>query len=245
MSRMNRCFLPGMPVHVIQRGNNRAPCFHAERDFAVYAAWLKECSERARVAVHSFVFMTNHVHLLVTPASAEGVSTCMQALGSRYVPYFNRVYGRTGTLWEGRFKAFLVDSDHYFHTVSCYIEQNPWRAGMVRDCAEYPWSSFQANALGKNIGLLTPHHLYQDLGKTAEQRQSVYRGFFARPLPDEKLKQIRNCVATSRVLGSEEFQREVERRLNVDLNRHERGGDRKSPEFRKLQSERASKITVR
>ena len=131
MARLHRLNLPGIPQHVIQRGNNRHVCFYTEQDYTVYLSKLKEYSEKYHVAVHSYVLMTNHVHLLMTPEEGDGVSKLIQSLGRYYVRYVNKTHGRTGTLWEGRYKSTLVDSENYFLTVSRYIELNPVRADMV------------------------------------------------------------------------------------------------------------------
>ena len=152
MARLPRLNLPGIPQHVIQRGNNRHVCFYTEQDYTVYLSKLKEYSEKYQVAVHSYVLMTNHVHLLMTPEEGNGVSKLIQSLGRYYVRYVNKTHGRTGTLWEGRYKSTLVDSENYFLTVSRYIELNPVRADMVGHPGEYPWSSYQKNAMGKLMG---------------------------------------------------------------------------------------------
>ncbi len=124
MARLPRLNLPGIPQHVVQRGNNRQVCFFAEQDYTVYLSKLKEYSQKYKVAVHSYILMTNHVHLLLTPEEGDGVSRLIQSLGRYYVRYVNQTYGRSGTLWEGRYKSTLVDSDNYFLTVSRYIELN-------------------------------------------------------------------------------------------------------------------------
>jgi len=178
MARLPRLNLPGIPQHVIQRGNNRHVCFYTEQDYTVYLSKLKEYSEKYQVAVHSYVLMTNHVHLLMTPEEGNGVSKLIQSLGRYYVRYVNKTHGRTGTLWEGRYKSTLVDSENYFLTVSRYIELNPVRADMVGHPGEYPWSSYQKNAMGKLIKLITPHFCYQSLGKNDEERQTAYKALF-------------------------------------------------------------------
>ena len=150
MARLPGLNLPSIPQHVIQRGNNRQVSFFNDKDYAVYLDKLKLYSEKYSVAVHSYVLMTNHVHLLITPETEQGVSQMTQLLGRYYVRYINQTNERAGILWEGRYKSALVDSDNYFLTVSRYIELNPVRAGMVAHPAEYPWLSYQYNALGKN-----------------------------------------------------------------------------------------------
>jgi REP-associated tyrosine transposase len=157
MARLPRLCLPGIPQHIIQRGINRQPCFASKDDFSAYAHWLEKCAKENQVSVHAWVFMTNHVHLLVTPETRDGVSRMMQMLGRYYVRYFNYTYQRTGALWEGRFKSCVVDSEEYLLICQRYIELNPVRAGMVNSPCEYTWSSYKANGLGKPASLWTPH----------------------------------------------------------------------------------------
>lgn len=173
MARLPRLYFPGCAQHVIQRGNNRETCFYDEADYKAYLSFLKEAATKYQVDIHAFVLMTNHVHLLATPGDEQGISRLMQAQGRKYVQYFNFTHGRTGTLWEGRYKSTLVDSDSYLLTFYRYIELNPVRAGMVSHSSKYPWSSYQLNASGKPIQLLTPHTLYLQLGKTVAERQSA------------------------------------------------------------------------
>jgi len=175
MARLPRLNLPGIPQHVIQRGNNKQVSFFNDKDYVVYLDKLKLYSTKYSVAVHSYVLMTNHVHLLMTPETEQGVSQVMQALGRYYVRYINQTYERTGTLWEGRYKSTLVDSDNYFLTVSRYIELNPVRAGMVAHPADYLWSSYQCNALGKPIELITPHSLSGAGKKSKAPTKAIHR----------------------------------------------------------------------
>lgn len=228
LPRPPRNFLSGVPLHIIQRGNNKHCCFFTKRDYIVYLGKLDEYSRKFDVAVHGFVLMTNHVHLLVTPINAEGPSQLLQSLGRYYVRYINSTYGRTGTLWEGRFRASLVDSERYFLTVSRYIELNPVRAGISKHPAEYPWSSYRMNALGKNIRLLTPHGVYLALGQSAEERQSAYQSLFTSHIPDYTLNQIRTTVNKAWVLGDEIFKHEIERQLGHLIPPFNHGGDRRS-----------------
>jgi len=169
MARLKRYCPSGIPQHVIQRGNNRSACFSRENDFAAYAHWLDEAARKHRLAIHGWVFMTNHVHLLVTPERDDSVSKSMQTLGRRYVRYFNHTYGRTGTLFEGRFKSCIVEESTYFLTCLRYIELNPVRAGMVRDPSEYTWSSYRANAFGIQGRIWRPHAQYLALGETDKE----------------------------------------------------------------------------
>jgi Transposase and inactivated derivatives len=237
MARLPRLYLPSCAQHIIQRGNNRDPCFYAEQDYQIYLSYLKEASDKYKVAIHAFVLMTNHVHLLMTPTNEQGVSRMMQALGRKYVQYFNFTYERTGTLWEGRYKSTLVDADNYLFTVYRYIELNPVRANMVAHASEYPWSSYQGNALGKVIQLLTPHVLYRQLGKTDDERQSAYRALFRGRMAERDLKDIREATMKSWVLGDNRFKAMIEARTGRRSARLGRGGDRKSTVFRKKQDQ--------
>ncbi|WP_338026909.1 transposase [Coralloluteibacterium stylophorae] len=160
MARLPRFDLPWIPQHIVQRGNNRQVCFAAEIDYWQYLLELREASVKHRCAIHAYVLMTNHVHLLVTPEEAGGVSRMMQAIGRRYVGCFNARYRRTGTLWEGRFKSALVDSEHYLLRCYRYIELNPVRAHMTASPGGYRWSSYRCNADDHPDPILTPHPEY-------------------------------------------------------------------------------------
>ena len=232
MARLPRLFIKDCPQHLIQRGNNRQAIFFADEDYTVYLDKLKDFSEKYQVKVHAYVLMTNHVHLLVSTEHEGAISKMMQSIGRYYVLYINKTYQRTGTLWEGRYKSTLVDSDNYLFTVMRYIEMNPVRAGMVEHPVDYPWSSYQANALGKSIRLLTPHEQYMQLGDTFTERCSRYVGLFDAYLSDNTLELIRTSTNKAWVLGSERFKRQVETQINRRVEPANRGGDRKSKKFR-------------
>jgi len=155
MARKPRFNVIGVPQHVIQRGNNREPCFFAEEDYRYYVECLEESAKKFGCLIHGYVLMTNHVHLLVTPQVDYGVSQMMQSVGRKYVRYINYQYRRTGTLWEGRYKASLVDSENYLLTCMRYIELNPVRAGMIELPGEYRWSSYSTNGYGKEDACIT------------------------------------------------------------------------------------------
>ncbi len=214
MSRRARFCPAGLPVHLIQRGNNRQPIFNCDADLAAYANWLAEGAERFGVSVHGWVFMTNHVHLLATPAHDNSLSRLMQFLGRLYVRRFNYMYKRTGTLFEGRFKTCIVQDDRYLLTCLRYIELNPLRAGMVKDPGDYVWSSFRAHAFGVCPRLWAPHGLYKTLGKNEWQRQQAWRDLVSQTLDVEVLATIRHCVNTGVVLGTESFREKVQRLRN-------------------------------
>jgi len=208
---------------VVQRGNNRQVCFADDADLKAYANWLREAADKYSVAIHAWVFMTNHVHLLVTPSSVDGVSRCMQYLGRHYVRRFNYRYRRTGTLFEGRFKSGIVQSREYLLICQRYIELNPVRAGMVSDPADYTWSSYRAHAFAKPVGLWSPHPEYRALGNTPFQRGAAYREFFQAQLADKLNDDIRAAVNQGLVLGTDRFRAEVEQLTGQPQQRLRRG----------------------
>lgn len=228
MACLAHLYVEGFSQHIIQRGNNRQACFFADEDYKFYLDKLHKASKKYRVSIHAFVLMTNHVHILATPSDAKGTSLMMQSVGRSYVGYVNHQYGRTGTLWEGRYKSTLVDSESYLLIVSRYIELNPVRAAMVDHAAEYPWSSYQYNAVGKPIKLITPHELYVQLGKTPEQRQTYYRSLFDSHMPQHTLDKIRQSTNKAWVLGDVHFREQVESVTGRSASPRQRGGDRKS-----------------
>ncbi|HSV58750.1 MAG TPA: transposase [Variovorax sp.] len=174
MARLPRLTLPGQPHHVIQRGNNRQPIFVDHEDRQMLLGLIGEHAARLQVALHAYVLMDNHFHLLATPTSSEGLPQWMQAVGRRYVRYFNDRHGRTGTLWEGRYRSTLIQTDRYFLACMAYIDLNPVRAGMVADARDYPWSSYGHYAGLRHDRLITPHPLYWTLGNTPFAREAAY-----------------------------------------------------------------------
>lgn len=211
MARLPRFCPKGYPQHIIQRGNNRQACFFTDDDYASYACWLKEYALEFGVDIHAWVFMSNHVHLLVTPQSDESISMMMQALGRRYVRYFNRAHSRTGTLWEGRFKSCLIQAEQYLLNVYKYIELNPVRANMVADPADYHWSSYHCNALGVASSFCVPHEVYMRLGTTEIERKAAYLALFKRRQSHAVIKNIRETIQKDLALGNACFKRKLER----------------------------------
>ncbi len=209
MARLPRYFLPDQPQHVIHRGNNRSPIFVAERDYSFYLHCLLTATHRHGAAIHAYVLMTNHVHLLVTPQHADSLPKIVQSVGRRYVQHFNTAYQRTGTLWEGRYRATVIDSEQYFLQCARYIELNPVRAHMVDTPGEYPWSSYRHHAHGTNDPLITDHALYLAVATTAEERQIAYRALFAGHVDDSAYAAIRDATNKAWVLGSDRFQAAV------------------------------------
>lgn len=223
MPRVARKCPPGYPVHVIQRGNNRQVCFASDADLKAYAHWLFEASKKYGVDIHAWVFMTNHVHLLVTPSSETALSQAMQYLGRYYVRYFNFTYNRTGTLYEGRFKSSIVQSNRYLLACQRYIELNPVRAGMVTDPANYEWSSYRAHALGCEAKMWKAHSEYESLGTTKSARMIAYRRLFSEELSTELISEIRFAANTGLALGSERFRVEVEQLIGQRQHHLKRG----------------------
>jgi putative transposase len=214
MARLPRYVIPGQPQHIIQRGNNRQTIFAADADYRVFRDALVEASEKHALRIHAYVWMTNHIHVLATPEHENSISKVFQSVGRKYVQYFNHAYRRSGTLWEGRYRATVVDSERYLLTVMRYIELNPVRAGMVAHPRDYPWSSYLYNALaegGKNLDWLTPHPEYLALGRKEADRQAAYRQLFRAAISGQELKDIRECTHTGWALGSERFKQEIER----------------------------------
>jgi putative transposase len=178
MPRPLRNIVPGVAVHLIQRGNNRAACFRRESDYLLYLLHLRELSARLECAVHAYCLMTNHVHLLVSPSSAEACKRLMKQLGQRYAQYFNRTYSRTGPLWDGRYHSSVAASARYVLGCYRYIELNPVAAGMVNHPTLYTWSSYRANALGKDDRIVSPHAEYLALGLDAVAQRNSYTALF-------------------------------------------------------------------
>ena len=211
MARKPRFNVVGNPQHIIQRGNNRQVTFFAEDDYRFYMECLEDAVKKYDGAIHAYVLMTNHVHLLMTPGQAESLSRIMQSVGRRYVQYINYYYKRSGTLWEGRYKASLVQSERYLLTCMRYIELNPVRAkDMVEHPADYPWSSYRGNAQGADDRLLTAHEVYKRLGRSKEERQSAYRQLFRAQLPKSDVQAIREATNKAWALGSERFRAKIE-----------------------------------
>ena len=196
-----------MPLHIVQRGHNRDACFFGEDDYVSYRHWLSEALKETGCALHAYVLMTNHVHLLLTPPSGEAVSRFNMALGRRSVQYINKTYRRTGTLWDSRYRSSLIQADAYLLTCQRYIELNPVRAGMVDEPAHYRWSSYRCIALGQADPLLTPHPLYLSLGAKQDQRTASYRALFANEIDVAQITDIRMALQQSQPLGSSRFAR--------------------------------------
>lgn len=201
MSRRTRVFVEGLTVHVTHRGNNKTPTFRADADYQTFLWSLRFVTVKYRLRVHAYALMSNHFHVMVTPESATGLSRGMQSLGRRYVRYFNDRYGRTGTLWEGRYRTALIVDERYWLTCLRYVEMNPVRAGLVQVPESYRWSSYGAHAFGEHDAIVAPHAVYEALASTADRRQEAWRRICAPPLQTEQLEALRTSIAGGAVIG--------------------------------------------
>ena len=226
MPRRARIHLDGVPLHIVQRGHNREPCFFAEDDYRSYLHWLGEALAEAGCALHAYALMTNHVHLLLTPRKAEAVAKLVMSLGRRYVQYINRNYRRTGTLWDSRYKSSLVQAETYLLACQRYIELNPVRAAMVNDPALYSWTSYRANGLGQPDARLTPHPLYRALGRDDAERQAAYRALFRAHLDRAAIDDIRRALNQGQPVGNARFYAKIEQMTGIRREAKPRGRPR-------------------
>ncbi len=219
MPRRPRLVVDNVPLHIIQRGNNRQKCFFEESDYLVYLDLLKRGTASAKCEVHAYVLMSNHVHLLVTPKDECGPGLMMKAVGERYVRYFNGRYGRSGTLWDGRYRSCLVHDETYFLVCHRYIECNPVRAGMVADPSLYRWSSHRCNALQQPDAIITQHPIVAALGEDADRRTFAYRELFSRPQHDQEIAKLRDATNNNYACGSKEFEEKMAEKLGRQVAR--------------------------
>jgi putative transposase len=209
MARLGRYFVPDQPLHVIQRGNDRKAVFFEDGDYVQYRDWLIAAAEANGLAVHAYVLMTNHVHLLATPSTAESLPRTMQTLGRRYVRWINGRRRRTGTLWEGRYRAAPIDSEEHFIACCRYIELNPVRARMVEHPRQYPWSSYRAHAEGKDDALAAFHPVWRRLGHSIAARQEAYRDLVKEKLDPDFVEALRAATNGGWALGGERFRKRI------------------------------------
>ena len=228
MPRRFRFELPGVPVHVVQRGNNRQQVFADDEDRERYLRFALRFSRKRSVDIHAYVLMGNHVHLLLGAAQAGAASGFMHDLGSAFVQWYNLKYARTGTLWEGRFRSCLVDSQRYLWNCYRYVEFNPVRAGLCSSPELFPWSSYAANALGAPDPLVTPRPEYLSLSATRQGRCATYREHVARVACEEEHALAR--LRSASTLGSDEFDKFAQRELGRALEPLPRGRPRKLSE---------------
>lgn len=201
MARPPRLYFPGISRHVIQRGNNRCDIFRTQTDYEMFLYMLYAESRQHELDIHAYVLMTNHLHLLVTPRTRDALPLTIQGVGRRYVQPFNRRYGRTGGLFEGRYRAMHVDTDRYWLTCQRYVELNPVRAGLVKTAGDYRWSSYAAHADGTDDLLLTAHPTYLQLGATRTEREQCWRVICQTPVSPNDLDDIRHATNAGRTFG--------------------------------------------
>ena len=228
MPRRARLSIPGVPWHIIQRGNNRSACFFADEDYHLYLDYLSELADKHGCEIHAYVLMTNHVHILLTPLEENSASLLMKHLGQRYVQYVNRTYRRSGTLWEGRFRSCLTQSEDYVLACYRYIELNPVRADMVKHPRDYLWSSYCYNAEGKANDILTPHDQYVRLAVEELDRRKAYRSLFKAHTDVDIDDQIRSATNGNFVLGNLRFQEQIANSLGRRVTKGMAGRPKKN-----------------
>lgn len=219
MPRRARLVVADMPMHIIQRGNNRANCFFTDSDYLVYLDMLRRSAIASACRIHAYVLMSNHVHILASPSTQSGPGNMMKALGERYVQYVNKRYGRFGTLWQGRFRSCLVQDDTYLLICHRYIELNPVRAGMVEHPSLYPWSSHRCTAEGRTDPLLSQHPIVSGLGSDDVSRALAYRALFAQALPSEQIVSLRDATNYNYAFGSKQFAENMAQKLGTQTAR--------------------------
>jgi putative transposase len=226
MPRRARHYIANQPYHVVQRGNNREPCFIEIENYQFYLALWQELSKKFGVSVHAYCLMTNHIHFLVTPDTEDAISVVMKQVGSRYAQYINKKYKRTGTLWEGRHKSSLIQSEKYLLTCYRYIELNPVRAAMVEKPEEYRWTSYHANAWG-DMSWIVPHEEYQQLGNKKLDRCFAYRELFRYQIDSDDLHKLRKSIHYCQPLGDEYFAQLIDEKYGIKVGLMARGRPRK------------------
>lgn len=229
MARLPRLVAPGQPHHIIQRGNDRRLIFCDDNDYEAFLSWLRQAARQFKVAIHAYVLMPNHFHLLATPTDDLGLAHMIQWVGRHYVPYFNRKYQHVGGLWQGRYKTTVIDSENYFLTCSRYIELNPVRAGMLNDPAQYRWSSYAHHIGMRSDQLVTDHALYWALGNTPFAREAAYAGLIRETLAADEIVALNEATLKGWALGSEQFKNYLEHQTERRVRPAKRGRPRKLP----------------
>ncbi len=212
MARLPRLTLPGFPHHVIQRGNNRQSIFASGADNQVLLDLLQENAKKFEVAIHAYVLMSNHFHLLATPSTLDGLPQMMQAVGRRYVRYFNDTQQRSGTLWEGRYKSTLIQTDRYLLACMAYIDLNPVRAGLVAKAQDYPWSSHGHYIGQRTDKLISPHALYWALGNTPFAREAAYAELVLNGISSVQQTALTDAALHGWALGEPDFVADLQKR---------------------------------
>jgi putative transposase len=223
MARLPRLVVPNQPHHVIQYGIDRQPVFRDTGDHVAFLAWLREAAKQFRVAIHAYVLMPDHLHLLATPSDDLGLGRMMQWIGRHYVPYFNQKYGRAGTLWQGRYKATVIDAERYLLACSAYMELNPVRAGLASSAEEYPWSSYRHHIGASPAPLIADHSLYWALGNTPFDREAAYKSLVEQGVAAETVEAITSATRKGWALGSDQFKDRLQKAGNRRVRPAKRG----------------------
>jgi putative transposase len=223
MARQSRLIVPNQPHHVLHRGNDNQLIFRDDEDHARLLGWLKEAARFYKVAVHAYALLPTHLHLLATPADGTGLALMMQKLGRLYVPWFNQKYQRSGTLFQGRFRTSLVETDKYFLASSRYIELAPVRAQLAAEAGDYPWSSYRHHAGVRPDAAVSDHSLYWALGNTPFQREAAHTEYVQQGIPDDEFKHIDQAIAKGWPLATEAFKLDLERKTQRRILPAKRG----------------------
>ena len=223
MARQPRLILPNQPHLIIQPGNDNQLIFRDDEDHRRFLEWLRESAKFYRVAIHAYVLMPNHLHVLATPSDEDGLAAMMQKVGRLYVPWFNNKYGRSGTLFQGRFRTSLIDPDAYFLACIRYIELNPLRSQLAFDPLDYPWSSYAHHAGVRPDPLITDHAKYWELGNTPFQREAAFIELAQQGMSGQELDTINAAVLKGAPLGSHAFKVELEHKTRRQILPAKRG----------------------
>ena len=223
MARLPRLTLAGYPHHIILRGNNRQAIFMDSADFQRMLALLQANAQDQQVQIHAYVLMSNHLHLLLTPLQNDSLPKMMQAVGRSYVLYFNKRHGRSGTLWEGRYRSALIQTERYFLACMAYIDLNPVRAGMVAQAADYLWSSHGHYIGRQNEAWLTPHPLYWDMGNTPFAREAAYAAMVQAGVNQEQQQALTSSALSGWALGEKSFVQGLQKQTTRRVNRAKAG----------------------
>ncbi len=229
MPRKPRFYLPNYPVHIVQKGHNKNNVFSENDDYQAYLDWLLEGSEWYEVPIHAYALLPNEIHILTSPPNKESASRMMQYQGRCYVPYFNARYGKSGTIWQGRYKAALLDAESYLLNCMLYIENLPVKEGLVKSAGAYKWSSYKFNAQGRKNPLITSHDIYKNIGRGDKARQAKYTTMSKAGISDEMKAEIMASWQTGTPLGPDSFKKMVERKLKIKVGHSSRGRPRKTP----------------
>ena len=229
MPRKPRFYLPNYPVHIVQRGHNKDNVFFEETDYQAYLAWLQEGSDWYEVPIHAYALLPNEIHILASPPSKEAASRMMQYQGRRYVPYVNTTYNKTGTLWQGRYKASLIDPETYLLNSMLYIEGLPAREKLVKSAGSYKWSSYKCNAQGRKNSLISAHDSFIALAKDDKKRQESYVALTKAGLSAQVTSDVQDAWQTGTPIGPDKFKKMVERKLKIKVGHSKRGRPRLSP----------------